>query len=319
MFMKRVFFCLSLLSTLLYGRESSPTPNPPPGSPWLTGPLLTPSGHTVPAPHVNYEPYIYWYQYDGAYDKNWNSHSSSTLNQVQAQATFQIGVNSFTEFDIAPQFSYQQKKGQHDWRVNDVPIALGFQILKDKHGEWWPAIKLRFGANIPIGKYQKFDARKNGTDAGGSGDWNPSAGFVLSRLFHFGGVHFLATRYFIAYVVPHPVHVKGINAYGGAHGTHGTVYPGNQVLALVGLEFTMTQNWALAFDAQYVHANKNRFSGHSGGAAPKAPSSEQFSIAPALEYNWNANIGIIGGAWFTVGGRNTATFMTGVFALNIYH
>ena len=72
-------------------------------------------------------------------------------------------------------------------------------------------------------------------------------------------------------------------------------------------------------DFQYQHSNKNRFSGKKGGSAPIAPSSEQISMAPALEYNFNANVGIIGGAWFSVAGRNSTQFISWVLALNIYN
>ncbi len=70
-------------------------------------------------------------------------------------------------------------------------------------------------------------------------------------------------------------------------------------------------------DFYYQHNNKNRFSGTPSATAIR-PSSESFSLAPALEYNWSANIGLIGGVWFTVGGRNTSRFVSGVLAFNVY-
>jgi hypothetical protein len=181
-----------------------------------------------------------------------------------------------------------------------------------------PAVKLRLGVNVPLGKYQKLSPDKQGTDLGGSGNWLPSVGLVFGRLLHFTGIHFLSLRYLIAYGVPLPLGVKGINSYGGAVHTKGTVYPGNVFLNLVGMEFSLTQRWVLACDFQYQHNNKNRFSGHSGGKAPLAPSSEQASIAPALEYNWSNNVGVIGGTWFTLAGRNATKFMQWVIAINIY-
>ena len=88
-------------------------------------------------------------------------------------------------------------------------------------------------------------------------------------------------------------------------------------------EYTLTQNWALALDVLYVHNNHTRFSGHKGSTygipnSVGGPSSEQFSLAPALEYNWSSNCGVIAGVWFSVAGRNTADFINGVVAINIY-
>jgi hypothetical protein len=206
-----------------------------------------------------------------------------------------------------------------------MPISFNFQLLNDYPGTHQPALKLKLGANVPLGEYQKLNPLKNGTDISGSGWISPSCGVIFNRLFYFTGVHYLNVRWFFNYTFSLPIHVKGLNAYGGAQDTRGTAYPGNNFTSIIGLEFSLTQRWVLATDIQYVHANKNRFSGFSGTQADgtpavmTAPSSEQFSIAPALEYNWDMNIGVIGGAWFTLGGRNTPGFVSGVFAVNIYH
>jgi hypothetical protein len=48
------------------------------------------------------------------------------------------------------------------------------------------------------------------------------------------------------------------------------------------------------------------------------PSSSQYSLAPAIEYNWSQNIGLIGGVWFTVAGQNISQFNSIVIALNYY-
>ncbi|MES2122546.1 MAG: hypothetical protein V4492_07205, partial [Chlamydiota bacterium] len=80
---------------------------------------------------------------------------------------------------------------------------------------------------------------------------------------------------------------------------------------------------ALALDIQYQHNNKTRFSGHKGRTrgvrnVVGGPSSEQFSLAPAFEYNFTYNVGLIAGCWFTVAGRNALEFASGVVAINIY-
>jgi hypothetical protein len=300
--------------------ESSKTSSIPTDFPWLTGPLLAPSGHVVPQNHVNYEPYLYWTDTCDKYDKHWYAHSLPHKNSnLLVQATFQIGILPGTEFDLAPQYNYNNTQGIHDWVVGDLPITLAFQILKDKKGSWMPAVKLRFAANLPIGNYQRLSPDKFGTDAGGSGNWNPGIGLVATRLFHIYNLHYLAWRFFLNYNISTPVHVHGLNTYGGTPTTNGTVYPGNTFLTFCSFEYTLSLNWALAVDFQYQHNNKTRFSGKSGGAPLTGPSAELFAVAPAIEYNWNANIGVIFGPYFPVAGRNIGEFMTWIFALNIYH
>jgi hypothetical protein len=260
----------------------------------------------------------------GKYDKHWNGHSKPTFTQALIQPTGQWGILPRVEFDTALNIMWNHTEGQSKWCMGDIPIVFGIQLLYDKPRKWWPAIKLKIEGFLPIGKYQRLDPEKKGTDQSGTGSWFPGTALVASKLFHFGGVSYLATRYYLAYFMPTPVHVKGINTYGGAPHTHGQAYPGNMLVSIIGMEYTLTQKWVLANDIQYVHINKTRFRGRHGKTASGdrakigGPSQEQFSIAPAIEYNWNDSIGAIGGAWFTFAGRNSIEFLSWVFAVNIY-
>jgi hypothetical protein len=46
------------------------------------------------------------------------------------------------------------------------------------------------------------------------------------------------------------------------------------------------------------------------------PSSEQISFAPAIEYNFSSELGLIVGCWFTGWGRNSTQFRSGVINLD---
>lgn len=305
--------------------KSAPVPAPQPIKkqtqkefPWLTGPLLTPSGHVVPKGHWNIEPYLYVNVLTGVYDKHWNTISlPDNFYQYQSSTPFQYGFAKDWDFQFAAQWSYQHTKGAAQWVLNDVPILFDYQLLMDSDETRWPAIRLALKFNLPVGKYQKLNPSKLGTDIGGSGNVNPTIAVVFSRLFHFSGTHFLSSRLYFGYAPPMRVHVRGLNAYGGGHGTSGAAYPGSSYTTLLGLEYTMAQRWALALDVQYYHQNRVRFAGKTKLPVGR-PSQEQLSVAPALEYNWSPYVGIIGGVWFTVAGRNTAEFMNGVIAVNIY-
>jgi hypothetical protein len=297
--------------------------------PWLTGPLITPSGHVIPFGHVNYEPYIYWRTQSGSYDNHWHYHKATPPSRhVLTQGSFQIGLLPSTELDLSPQFIYKNRGGQHMWRIADFPFALAFQILQDSKDTWWPAIKLHLGATAPIGKYDRLNPKKLGTDSGGDGYWDPRLGFITIKTYHLGGYHYFAWRMAFIYMFTVPVPVHGLSSWGGAasspgvKGTRGTVYPGCLFSALQGFEYSITHNWALALDIEYRHTNRNRFSGYSPkGTKPVNSSAEIFYLAPAIEYNFNANIGIIAGPYFSVAGRNsnrTPAFLTWVFAVNVY-
>lgn len=292
-------------------------------TPWLTGPLLTPSAHVIPTGHYNFEPYLFGTTNFGIYNSNWKTSNAPNFYNVLSSSVMQFGLPAWFDFQFIPQFSWNHTHGASHWVLNDMPWGFDYQLLNDSPDHWWPAILISQRANFPIGKYQKLSAHSLGTDIGGSGSWEPAVALGMSKLFWFGGYQFLAIRWNAKYTFQTPVHVKGYNAYGGGHRTHGKVYPGQNFSFLFGLEYAFTRRWVFAFDFDYSHTNKSRFKGHAGKTkgVPNTvtlPSSEQFSIAPAFEYNWSAYVGIIAGCWFTVGGRNTPEFASGVVAVNIY-
>jgi hypothetical protein len=294
--------------------------------PWFTGPLLAPSGHVVAEGHYNYEPYVFWTPDLDSYDAHWKHRSTPGINNLFLQVVTQFGVLPNVEFAAAPQIVYNERHGQHRWAVSDLPLTLAFQLLYDRVDAWYPAIKLRLTANVPFGKYDNLKEERLRTDISGFGTWYPSAGLVFTRLHHLTGPHYLEWRFFVNYSIGTPVSIRGSSLYGGVpsrhgiKGTRGTVRPGNTFLTIASFEYSLTLNWALALDVQYQHSNKDRFSGFSPpGTKPKGPSSELFSLAPALEYNFSSRVGIIAGPWFTVAGRNAQAFVCYVLAINVNH
>ena len=91
----------------------------------------------------------------------------------------------------------------------------------------------------------------------------------------------------------------------------GIVHPGHQVLANIGLEYSLTVNWIFGLDLHYRHHDKSL----SKYRILRTPSSEEYSLAPCIEYNPNVHFGLEAGAWFSVAGRNNLSFASGVFTV----
>jgi len=304
-----------------YDEQFPPKPTYP--LPWFTGPLLAPSGHVIPVGHINFEPYFFVNVDTGTYNSHWKSQSAPNFYNLATQLFTQVGIFNRVDFGFTPQFSWNHVSGASHWEFNDMPVVFDVQLLYDTPDTWAPAIKFSLRGTIPFGNYQKLNPQKKETDIGGSGNWNPGVGLTFSRLFHFSELHYLAARWAFIYTVPNAVYVKGYNAYGGGFGTRGKVYPGPSFFSDIGLEYSLSQNWALALDIVYAHNNHTRFKGRRGCTdgmlnSVGGPSSESFSLAPAFEYNWSENYGLIAGVWFSIAGRNTAEFVNGVIAINIY-
>ena len=292
-------------------------------APWFTGPLLAPAVHTVPAGHVDIEPYLTFTGITGAYNDHWNAESFPNFYSLNLQPLIWVGLTSFLDVNIGPQLIYQFTQGERSTQFGDIALGIDLQLLNEQEDTWWPAIKVSLQANAPTGKFKNLDASKLGTDGAGSGNWQPGATLAMGRLFQISKEHFLSPRFIFTYTVPNALRIQNESVFGGVKGTEGTVYPGNNFYLDLGLEYNLARNWSLALDLRYQHWNKLRFSGKTGSvdgipAIIKRPSAELFTIAPALEYNWSSNIGLIGGAWFSVAGRNSARFVTGMLAFNVY-
>ncbi len=287
------------------------------GLPWLTGTLLTFSENVAPYKGWNIEPYLSFGAQYGRYDKHWNNHSlSHPFYSVLSTTYIQYGIAKNIDIQIVPQFAWNHTKGASQWTLGDLGVTFDFQLLYMKKERWWPSVKLFLSASAPLGKYQKLQPQKKGTDRGGTGSINPSAAIALGRIFQFSDVRFLRGRAFFSYTVPNAVHVKGLNVYGGGKETRGVVYPGSSSIGVVGFEYTFNPYWVISLDIEYDHINKQHFKGNTHDSM-KAPSSEAWSLAPAIEYDWNATIGIISGIWFSAAGRNSPAFANWLTAVNV--
>ncbi len=324
--MKRLLLLL-VLSAPLLGIEAPPASlqhSPECPHPWFTGPLLTPSPRVVPRGYVNFEPYFFYNVNTGVYDANWKGRSLPHFTQVAHQPLFYLGLTPNLEIEVSPQVSWQETQGQSAIVFQDLTARLGYSLLMESRENSLPSLKLIFQQGFPTGKYQKRDPRKLGTDISGRGSFQTTIGFIIGRIFELHNCHFLSLRSSNTITFPTTVHVEGFNAYGGAPNTDACIRPGKRILSLFGLEYSLTQNWALAFDLQGLYKEKTTFTGFAGtlsdGSAAPLGLGEgfQFSFAPAIEYNFNESTGIIGGVWFTFAGKNQPRFFNGVIALNYF-
>ena len=301
-----------------------PAPPSPPPQAWLTGPLIAPTGTVIPYGSFEIESYVYATTNTGTYNSNWNSVSAEhNFFSLNPQFLCFFGLTPWMDINISPQFFYDTTNGQHNWNFGDLPVALDFQLLDAGYTPYFPGIKFTVRETFPTGPYQNLNPNKLLTDQSGAGTFGTTMNLVLYKVYHLTGHHFLSMTYSATYTVTTPVNVHGFNTYGGGYGTKGYALPGNTFQAIASFEVSLSQNWALALDNVYTHVDQTRFFGNPGvvsiggpAASVGAPSSEQISFAPAIEYNFSSNLGIIAGCWFTAWGRNSTRFCSGVISID---
>jgi hypothetical protein len=141
------------------------------------------------------------------------------------------------------------------------------------------------------------------------------------------GGRILRTRLDLSYGFSGSATVRDVSVYGTSAGFRGRVSPGDSFIADAAWEYSLTRNWVLALDAVYEYDTSTRVAGHDLSGHPKpadaialnSGSSNSLSFAPAVEYNWSGNIGLIMGVKFPANGRNTSAAIIPVIAVNLVY
>jgi hypothetical protein len=298
---------LALTTSCVFGAKR------PVDGPWLTGPIIAAPGHALKPGVWNVQPYLIVTDNNGVYNDQWRHVKGSGINVVNPFLIYGIGVFKNCDFHATLPFEYRSKHGQKSVGISDISVNVGYQIIKDEKDTWIPDLRLILKETFPTGRFKNLSASKNGTDAMGSGAFTTGFGVNFQKLFYTFGTQFTSMRLNLEYAISTKAHVRGLNTYGGSSDTDGHMKLGNAFTAVISLEQTLSRNWALAMDVQFQHVAKTRFSGTSSDpASMNSQPMDQWSLAPAIEYNLNANVGFILGAWFTVSGKNSPDFTSWV-------
>lgn len=292
-----------------------------PFDPYYTGPLLAP-GASIPKPgHYAVQPFLFVSNTFGVYDDRGRSHSIPHIHSVNGNLLAFAGLTKWLGLQFSGGYIYNRQSGNSGRGVTDIALTLLFPLLIETPHR--PAILFAIRETFPTGEYQRLDPHKGGVDAIGSGAYQTSLWLNFAKLIWFYSAHPMRFRLSNQYTLPAHVRVNGFNSFGGGFGTQGTVKLPHAFRVDFGYEFSFTQKWVGAFDLVYIYGGEIRFSGHSGTnfacypATVVAPASQQFSLAPAIQYNVNDSFGFIAGPWFTVWGRNSAQFVSGVFSFYV--
>ena len=309
-----VMFSVGLVTSAVHAVEA----------PWFTGPILAPSGKTLPSGHTNLEVYSFNVHSNGRYNNQSRFESRPSSDTAQFSGIFGHGLSD--SFDMQFSFPYTINKfgGKTDQNVGDMVALIAYQVMTQPEGTWWPNLRIALQESIPTGKYDRLSTALLTTDDHGKGSYLTTLNFNFQTLFHPFVDHFLRTRLSLGFTQPSTVHVQGVSVIGGTRDTYGTFNPGRAARVDLAGEFTLNQNIVVVMEGLYGVGAPLHFTGFPGLTNLGQPLSlesgknKQLSFAPALEYNFTSNIGVIAGVWFSVMGQNVSQFCSPVFAVNAY-
>lgn len=293
---------LFLLSCSLFSRGHAPG--------WYTGPLISPTASNLPPGEACFNPYVFVTQ---TKPDNVDEISLDFFN------LFQYGLTIWLDVSIAFQGFYNHQKGISSSQYGDTYVKFGFQLLKENPDGIEPNVRLGIYENFPTGRFNKLDQSLNGIDTNGSGAYETHFNLAFSKEIFISERHPFLLRLYLDYFFNTFAHVTGFHAYGGSFDTNGKVRPPRIFYGDFSFEYHITKRFGFAMDVIYTQANASSFSGNPGTnadgtiAVNTVPKAKQFSLAPALEYSFTPDFGIVYGVWFSLNG---SYFLSYAFALS---
>lgn len=289
--------------------------------PWYTGPIIAPSASNLKPGHGNMQPYLYVIDNFSIYTRHGNHHTAPATVSIEPFLLMQFGLNSFLDVTFGTGMKYSNKKNINAVNYQNISISFGIQLLREKKDSFIPNIRLSLKERFPSGRYKQLNPKKESLDSGGNGSYETIIGLNLSKIVNWIENHPIQFRFANSITIPSLVNVKDFNSFGGGYGAYGKVRPPYIYSSVFAFEFSINQNWVIASDFQYSHASSTKFSGFPGltesGALSKntLPSSYVWSMAPAIEYNINDNLGILTGFLYSLSGKTSTDFLNYVFSV----
>jgi hypothetical protein len=284
---------------------------------WWTGPMLAPSAATLPRGHFLIEPYLY-----DVISPRSNGAGSLTYALYGLMDRLTVGLIPTAGFNVV-----NHGPSSSTLELGDVAIPIQYRLTQFHPGSWVPTTSVVVQETFPTGKYDHLGNRPS--DGFGSGAYSTMLALYSQTYFWLPNGRIFRTRLNLSEAFSNGVSVEDVSVYGTAAGFRGDAKPGRSFSIDASGEYSLTRRWVLALDIVYRHNGNTRVNGHNildpqnGQSAPDitldSGTSDSFAFAPAIEYSWRPNLGVLIGTRIISGGHNTPVTITPAVAINFVH
>ena len=284
---------------------------------WFTGSLEAPSPALPVAGLLAVEPYLIDTSNTGAYG-NGGGHLSvpDDVTAVTSVIALKYGITNRLTVEALPSLSRVWNSQSNATGIGDLPVELEYRFNDENNTTGYPSVTASLGMTLPTGSYDHLNVPLDGL---GSGAYTLKEGILFQSLFDTAGHHPLRLRFYGSLFEPvADVSLRNMSVYGTDQGFQGHAAPGFASELGIGAGYALDQRWVLAFDFVQNFANGTHVYGSEASGNiinTRSASSARTALAPAIEYNFSDNLGIIAGAEFSVAGRNTSSYVAPQIAL----
>lgn len=285
----------------------------PMGDAWWTGPMLAASPNTLPHGHILIEPYFF-----DVHTESSNFFGNLTYALYGLFDKLTVGSIINAGYTVPDDGTRSSGVG-----FGDLTLQATYRLTQFKKGGWVPTTAIVFQETLPTGKFDNLGNRP--ADGIGSGAYTTGIALYGQSYFWLPNHRILRARVNLTQTFSPSADIDNVSVYGTGEGFRGTVKPGATFAALGAIEYSITRSWVLALDVQFNHAWNTRVSGfdNTDPSSPNPPSilfnsgtRHSFAFAPAIEYSWTPNIGVLLGTRIIPSNPKTAHSITPAIAVN---
>ncbi len=293
---------------------------------WWTGPIVAAGAGTLPRGGVLIEPYLFDVIRYGRFDRDGEEREASRNDSWGSLTYMLYGLTDELTIGMIPTFGFNDVSAGNDSssvQFGDLTLQAQYKLSQFREGRRVPTMSVVIQQTLPTGKYDRLGSHPS--DGFGSGANTTTLALYSQYFLWMPNGRIMRTRFNVAYAFSDDVSVSDVSVYGTPDGFRGTAEPGDVLTINSSWEYSITRNWVFALDFVYQHDDNTRLHGAIVDPATNGSidvnedfgSAWRFGLAPAIEYNWSSQVGLIVGArWFALG-RNTSATVTPAVALNM--
>ena len=269
-----------------------------------TGPMLASTAETLPHGHFYTEPYFYDVIVAG------DHHPGSS-------GFYQYGLLDNLTVGFQPSFATATNHLGRGMAIGDFKLLSQVRLTHFTPDHRVPTIALVLNEVIPTGKDDRLGPSEEGH---GSGAFATELGLNVQHWFLLDNGRLLRARINVLQRFYNRTGVEGRSVYGTDATFRGHARPGARTTLIGAVEYSLTNEWVLAFDVEADFAGHTRVEGQEMGGGPlvrtRSPASRDVGFAPAVEYNWSPRAGALLGVWIIPKGRNSPASVTPAIAIS---
>jgi hypothetical protein len=285
--------------------------------------MLANTAATASPGHVLIETYLYDVAGEGRFDSRGVRRSAAHSAGFGSQTYVVYGLADRAALGLISTAGFNKVSGGPSSSgpgVGDSSLLAQYRLTQFRAGSWLPTTAINVQETLPTGRYDRLGDRPS--DGLGGGAYTTTLSFYSQTYFWLPNGRILRMRFNLSQALSRSVNVEGVSVYGTGAGFHGYANPGSSFTSDASWEYSLTRRWVLASDVVYRHNGNTQLIDriqHLLGSRLDSGTSDAFYVAPAIEYSWQSNLGVLLGVRLIAAGRNMANSVTPVVAINYVH